>query len=98
MAYIRKKRINNKDYYYLVKSKKTGNRILQKHIAYLGKTPEEAQKKKELIEKQIAEKEAKLRFWDEQERNLKSLGLSDTQIEAVRKSNIDRWLNEKKSS
>ena len=51
MAYIRKKRINNKDYYYLVKSKKTSNRILQKHIAYLGKTFEEALKKKEIIEK-----------------------------------------------
>ncbi len=45
MVYIYKKKIGNKDYYYLRASKRQGKKILVKDIAYLGSTIEEVRKK-----------------------------------------------------
>jgi hypothetical protein len=36
MAFVRTKRIKNKTYYYLVESKREGNKVRQKVIKYLG--------------------------------------------------------------
>lgn len=44
MAYIYKKTINGKDYYYLRASKREGSKVIAKDIAYLGSTMEEAKK------------------------------------------------------
>ena len=43
--FITKKKINNKEYYYLRSSIRDGNKVHAKTIAYLGKTLEEAQEK-----------------------------------------------------
>jgi len=36
MAFVRTKRIKNRTYYYLVESRREGNRVKQKVIKYLG--------------------------------------------------------------
>jgi len=36
MAFVRTKKIKNKTYYYLVESKREGNKVRQKVIKYLG--------------------------------------------------------------
>ena len=46
MAYIVKQKVNGKDYYYLRKSVREQGKVKSKSIAYLGKTKEEAEKKK----------------------------------------------------
>ena len=43
--YIVKKTIAGKDYYYLRKSVREGNKVISKSVAYLGKNKEEAEKK-----------------------------------------------------
>ncbi len=45
MSYIVKQKINGNDYYYLRESKRIGNRVVSSHVAYLGKTKKEAEKK-----------------------------------------------------
>ncbi len=45
MAYIVKQKINGKDYFYLRKSVRSGNKVTSKHVAYLGTNREEAEKK-----------------------------------------------------
>jgi len=45
MAYIYKKTIGNKAYYYLRASKKTGNKLITKDIAYLGNNIEDVRNK-----------------------------------------------------
>ena len=50
--YIVKKKISGKDYYYLNKSFRKGDKVISKNIAYLGKNKKEAEEKaKEIIEK-----------------------------------------------
>jgi len=49
--YIVKKNIKGKEYFYLRKSVREGDKVRSKNIAYLGKTREEAEKKKKKIEK-----------------------------------------------
>ncbi len=44
MAYVYKKKAGTKEYYYLRVSKRKGNKILAKDVAYLGSTLEEARK------------------------------------------------------
>jgi len=45
MAYVVKKKIKGHDYYYLRESKREGNKVRSKNLAYLGKTKEEAEEK-----------------------------------------------------
>ncbi len=45
MAFIVKQKINGKDYYYLRKSFRKDGKVISKHIAYLGKTKKEAERK-----------------------------------------------------
>jgi len=55
--YIVKKKIKGKEYYYLNKSVRQGNKVLSKNVAYLGKDKEEAEKKAEEIrQKEKADK------------------------------------------
>ncbi len=57
MAYIVKQNINGKDYYYLRKSVREGEKVLSKHVAYLGADKELAEEKaKEIIRKMDEEK------------------------------------------
>jgi len=48
--FIVKKTIAGKDYYYLRKSVREGDKVISKTVAYLGKNKEEAEKKKKEIE------------------------------------------------
>jgi len=52
MAFIVKKKISGKEYYYLQKSVRKGNKVTSKTIAYLGKDLKEAEKKAEQIKNQ----------------------------------------------
>lgn len=45
MAYIVKQKINGKEYFYLRKSVRKGNKVTSQHVAYLGSNKEEADKK-----------------------------------------------------
>ena len=57
MSYIVKQKIGGKDYFYLREAKREGTRVTSKHLAYLGKTREEAEKKaKEIMESMEKEK------------------------------------------
>lgn len=50
MAFVVKKNISGKDYYYLNENKRVGDKVKTKTLAYLGKSKEEAEKKaKEII-------------------------------------------------
>src|SRR3989338_6268675 len=51
--FIVKKNISGKDYYYLQQSVRKGNKVTSKTVAYLGKTKEEAEKKKSEIEEKM---------------------------------------------
>jgi len=54
--YIVKKNIKGKEYYYLNKAVRTGEKVISKNIAYLGKDKQEAEKKaKEIMEKKLIE-------------------------------------------
>ena len=53
MAFITKKKIAGKEYYYLQKSIREGNKVKSKMIAYLGKDLKEAKKKAEKIKKEM---------------------------------------------
>ncbi len=57
--FIVKKKISGKDYYYLQKSVRDGEKIISKCIAYLGKELKEAEKKAEEIKDKIAKGEFK---------------------------------------
>ena len=57
MAFIVKKTISGKDYYYLNENKRVDGKVKTKTLAYLGKTKKEAEKKKkEFMEKMEGEK------------------------------------------
>jgi glycyl-tRNA synthetase len=61
MAFITRKKVNGKEYYYLQQSIRKGDKVISKHIAYLGKTKKEAQKKaKELMDKSEGKMENKI--------------------------------------
>ena len=58
MAFIVKKKINDKEYYYLNENKRIDGKVKTKTIAYLGKDKKEAEKKaKEILEKPIEKEE-----------------------------------------
>ena len=60
MAFIVKQKIKGKDYYYLRRSFRKDGKVISKHIAYLGKTREEAEKRaKEIIKNMEKFKEEK---------------------------------------
>jgi len=55
--YIIKQKVNGKDYFYLRKAVREGSKVKSKHVAYLGKTLEEAEEKKlEILKKLDSEK------------------------------------------
>ena len=56
MAFIVKKTIHGKEYYYLNENKRVEGKVKTKTIAYLGKTTKEAEKKAREILKQISSK------------------------------------------
>ena len=61
MAFIVKKTINGKDYYYLNENKRIDGKIKTKTLAYLGKTKKESEKKaKEIIEKMKEKSDGKI--------------------------------------
>ncbi len=57
MAFVVKKIISGKDYYYLNENKRVGGKVKTKTLAYLGKTKRDAEKKaREIIKKMKSEK------------------------------------------
>jgi glycyl-tRNA synthetase len=56
--FIVKKKISGKEYYYLQKSVREGDRVISKSIAYLGKDQIEAEKRAEEIKEKIARGES----------------------------------------
>ena len=59
--YIVKQKISGKEYYYLRKAVRKGNKVKSLCVAYLGKNKAEAEKKaKEIIEKEKMEKGEKI--------------------------------------
>ena len=57
MAFIVKKKINGKEYYYLNETRREGDKVKSKCLGYLGKNRKEAEKKKEEILKMKKNKE-----------------------------------------
>ncbi|MAG10847.1 glycine--tRNA ligase [Candidatus Pacearchaeota archaeon] len=53
MTFVIKKTINGRDYYYLRKSVREGNKVISKSLAYLGKNKTEAYKRVEEIKKKM---------------------------------------------
>jgi len=62
MAYIAKQKVKGKDYYYLRKSVREGDRVISKSLAYLGKSREEAELKAKEIIKKMENKRIKLKL------------------------------------
>jgi len=57
MAFIVKKTIHGKEYYYLNENKRVEGKVKTKTLAYLGKTKKEAEKKaREILKKKKPEK------------------------------------------
>ncbi len=64
MAFIVKKIINGKDYYYLNENKRVDGKVKTKTLAYLGKIKKDAEKKKIQIMKKVKGKKVKvLKDW-----------------------------------
>ncbi len=59
MAFIVKKKIHGKDYYYLRESKRVGEKVISKCLAYLGKDKLEAEKKMKDIIKNLSEEKSR---------------------------------------
>ena len=59
MAFIVKKKISGRDYYYLRESKRDGDKVKAINRGYLGKTLEEAEKKAEILIKKMEEEKGK---------------------------------------
>ena len=55
MTYIAKQKVNGKDYYYLRKSIREGEKVISKSLAYLGKTKQEAEDKLKKMENKKTE-------------------------------------------
>ncbi len=65
MVYITKQNVKGKDYYYLRKSERDGEKVMSKHIAYLGADKKEAEvKAKEIIENMEKGKDIKIEKQD----------------------------------
>ena len=73
--FITKKKISGKNYYYLQKSIRDGNKVKSKMVAYLGKTKEEAEKKAEEIKIRLEQK-TKTNLLDKQITNLQHKKIS----------------------
>src|SRR3989344_245258 len=56
MAFIVKKTIHGKDYYYLNENKRVNGKVKTRTIAYLGKLKKEAKEKADRIMKELGEK------------------------------------------
>src|SRR3989344_4643443 len=80
--YIVKQKVYGKDYYYLRRSVREGDKVISKNMAYLGKNKKEAEEKaKEIIEKigkgenidNIKNKELDNSVMDEETEKLKNI-------------------------
>jgi len=69
MAFIVKRKVSGKEYYYLQESKRNGNKVKSICLGYLGKTRKEAEKKKNEFLKNLKTKESKkINMPEEQEK------------------------------
>ena len=60
MAFVVKKKIHGKDYYYLNETKRIKGKVVSKCLAYLGKTKKQADKKARKIIKKIAKEKKRI--------------------------------------
>jgi len=79
MAFIVKKNIHGKDYYYLNESKREGDKVKTKTIAYLGKTKKDAEKKM----KEILSEEKRDKIKDEKEKKDVVIGKKVDEINKI---------------
>lgn len=90
MAFIVKKNIHGKDYYYLNENKRIGGKVKTKTIAYLGKTKKEAEKKakemKILKNKETERIEMKENKIEKQEKEIKNANYEEVINLAQRRS------------
>ena len=70
MAFIVKKNINGNDYYYLRESKRQGDKVISKCLAYLGKSRGEAQKKADEIIKNLGKNKKDSGVMEEKKENV----------------------------
>jgi len=70
MAFIVKKMIHGKEYYYLNENKRVEGKVKTKTIAYLGKTKKEAKQKSEEIIKNMEKAKDKIKNMDKKDINL----------------------------
>jgi len=95
MAFIVKQKVYGKDYYYLRKSVREGNKVRSKMIAYLGKDKKEAEKKaKDIIAEmeKIKRKEVKQDDIGDKERKMKKKEDKKNEFEH-KKISIDELAN-----
>jgi len=83
MAYIAKQKVKGKDYYYLRKSVREGDRVISKSLAYLGKSREEAELKAKEIIKKMENKKDKVEIKKEtvNENNVEKVNVSTDEKE-----------------
>ena len=82
MAFIVKKNIHNKDYYYLNENKRVDGKVKTKTLAYLGKNRKDAEKRaKELINRKKEKKE--VRIEDKKEEKVIKLGAKIDEITSI---------------
>jgi glycyl-tRNA synthetase len=89
MAFVVKKVISGKDYYYLNENKRIDGKVKTKTLAYLGKSEKQAEKKaKEIIENMNKEPQKK-EIKQQTERKIETSSLStDITVEDKEKSNL----------
>lgn len=85
MAFVVKKNINGKDYFYLNENKRVDGKVKTKTIAYLGKIKKDAEKKaKEIIEKMEKEK-TEIKEIEKKERTETKISIEEMAVFCKRK-------------
>ncbi len=85
MAFVVKKKIGGKDYYYLNENKRVDGKVKTKTLAYLGKTKKEAEKKAKEILNTMKKQEEIIEDKEETERASTEISVEDMAIFCKRK-------------
>ena len=63
-GFVRRKKVNGKEYYYLCKSKRIGDKVVQVHLRPLSKKEAQEIMKVKQLKKQLREVNRKLRYME----------------------------------
>ncbi len=80
MAFIVKKNVSGNDYYYLRESKREGDKVISKCLAYLGKSRGEAQKKADEIIKNLGKNKSNAKEEEKMEEQTNNKNYESTKI------------------